>query len=115
MRPILVQVPSKLLFFAALALAAILFARDLINRQRVPGSKLGANPLLLIAAALAIVKFRSPTASFIPETGTFSLGAIKVVRHDMRLLAEAETTTANASIRITPALRLSLGDGVFMT
>jgi phosphatidylglycerol:prolipoprotein diacylglycerol transferase len=72
MRPILVQIPSKLLFFVALALAAVLFVRDLVNRQRVPGSRLGANPLLLVAAALAIVKFRSPTDSFIPETGTFS-------------------------------------------
>lgn len=37
-----------------------------------------------------------------------------VERHDMRLVAEAKTTTANASVRITPALRLSLGEGVFM-
>jgi phosphatidylglycerol---prolipoprotein diacylglyceryl transferase len=72
MRPILVQIPSKLLFFAALALAAVLFARDVVRRQRVPGSKLGANPILLVVAGLAIVKFRSPTASFIPESGTFS-------------------------------------------
>lgn len=72
MRPILVQIPSKLLFFAALALAAILFARDLINRRRVPGAKLGANPLLLVVGALALVKFRSPTASFIPEADTFA-------------------------------------------
>lgn len=72
MRPVLVQIPSKLLFFAALALAAVLFVRDLRARRRVPGAKLGANPLLLVVAALALVKFRSPTASFIPETGTFS-------------------------------------------
>lgn len=72
MRPILLQIPSKLLFFVALALAAALFLRDVVNRRRVPGTKLGANPLLLVAAALAIVKFRSPTASFIPESGTFS-------------------------------------------
>src|SRR5450432_1881490 len=72
MRPILVQIPSKLLFFIALALAAVLFARDLLNRRRVPGAKLGANPLLLVAGALAIVKYRSPTGSFIPEVGTFS-------------------------------------------
>ena len=72
MRPILVQIPSKLLFFIALALAVVLFARDLLNRRRVPGAKLGANPLLLVAGALALVKYRSPTASFIPEVGTFS-------------------------------------------
>jgi phosphatidylglycerol---prolipoprotein diacylglyceryl transferase len=72
MRPILVQIPSKVLFFLALALAVVLFTRDLIQRRRVPGSKLGANPILLVAGALAIVRFRSPTASFIPESGTFS-------------------------------------------
>jgi phosphatidylglycerol:prolipoprotein diacylglycerol transferase len=72
MRPILLQIPSKLLFFFALALAAALFIRDMRARRRAPGTKLGANPLLLVAAALALVKFRSPTDSFIPETGTFS-------------------------------------------
>ncbi|MEO5767038.1 MAG: prolipoprotein diacylglyceryl transferase [Polyangia bacterium] len=71
MRPILVQIPSKALFFAALVLAAALFVRDLINRRRA-GSKLGANPLLLVVGALALVKFRSPTASWIPESDTFS-------------------------------------------
>lgn len=73
MRPILVQIPSKVLFFVALAVAVLLFARDFLRRRRVPGSKLSANPLLLVVGALAIVRFRSPTASFIPETGTFSL------------------------------------------
>jgi phosphatidylglycerol:prolipoprotein diacylglycerol transferase len=72
MRPILVQIPSKLLFFVALGVAIVLFARDMIRRRRVPGSKLGANPIVLVVAALAIVKFRSPTASFIPEVDTFS-------------------------------------------
>lgn len=72
MRPILVQIPSKLLFVVALALAAVLFARDLYRRRRDPRAKLGANPLLLLGGALALVKFRSPTASFIPESGTFA-------------------------------------------
>ncbi len=72
MRPILVQIPSKLLFFVALAVAVFLFARDMIRRRRAPGTKLTANPILLVVGALAIVKFRSPTGSFIPESGTFS-------------------------------------------
>src|SRR5262245_36840619 len=73
MRPILVEIPSKFLFGVALALALGLFIRDLIQRRRVPGSRMTANPILLVVAALAIVKFRSPTASFIPESGTFSV------------------------------------------
>jgi len=72
MRPILVSIPSKVLFFVAIGLAAALFARDLLRRRNAPGSPLSLNPLLLVAGALALVRFRSPTASFIPEAGTFS-------------------------------------------
>ena len=72
MRPILVQIPSKLLFFLALAVAVGLLARDLWRRRSEPDAKLTANPILLVAGALALVRFRSPTASFIPEAGTFS-------------------------------------------
>lgn len=72
MRPILVQIPSKALFFLALAVAVALLVRDLLRRRKDPSSKLTLNPVLLVVAALALVKFRSPTASFIPETGTFS-------------------------------------------
>src|SRR4051812_25044712 len=72
MRPILVSIPSKVLFFVAIGLAAALFARDLLRRRNAPGSPLSLNPLLLVAGALALVRFRSPTASFIPEAGAFS-------------------------------------------
>ena len=72
MRPILVSIPSRPLFFIALALAALLFGRDLLRRRRAPGSPLSANPLILLAGALALVRYRSATGSFIPEAGTFS-------------------------------------------
>src|SRR5881394_3365910 len=72
MRPILVSIPSRPLFFIALALAAALFIRDLLRRRSSPGSQLSANPLILVAGALALVRYRSPTASFIPEAGTFT-------------------------------------------
>lgn len=72
MRPILVQIPSKALFFIALVAAAALFARDLIRRRQQPGAKLSLNPLLLVFGALALAKFRSPTNSFVPESGMFS-------------------------------------------
>lgn len=71
MRPILVEIPSKLLFGLALLLAAALFVRDLW-RKRARGGRLGTTPILLVAGALAVVKFRSPTASFIPGISTFS-------------------------------------------
>lgn len=72
MRPILVSIPSKPLFFIALAIAAFMFGRDLLRRRREAGARFSANPLILVAAALALVRFRSPTASFVPEGGTFS-------------------------------------------
>jgi phosphatidylglycerol:prolipoprotein diacylglycerol transferase len=71
MRPVLVSLPSKLLFFIALAAAAVVFARDLLRRRR-SGAPLTANPLLLVAASLALVRFFSPTASFVPDTQTFA-------------------------------------------
>ena len=71
MRPVLVSLPSKVLFFIALAAAAVLFARDLIRKRR-EGASLTANPLLLVAAALALVRFFSPTASFVPDSQTFA-------------------------------------------
>jgi len=66
MRPILVQIPSKLLFFVALGLAAVLLARDLWRRRANPGRRIALTPLYLVAGALAIARFRSPAASLIP-------------------------------------------------
>src|SRR3569833_1580606 len=71
MRPILVSLPSKVLFFIALAAAAVLFGRDQFRKRR-DGASLTANPLLLVAAALARVRFFSPTASFVPDSQTFA-------------------------------------------
>ena len=72
MRPILFSIPSKLLFFAVLAVALGWFVRDWFRRSRVPGTSLSANPLLLLVGALVLLRFRSATASFIPEADTFA-------------------------------------------
>ena len=71
MRPVLISLPSKIFFFIALAAAAVVFGRDLLRRRR-EGTGLTANPLLLVAAALALVRFFSPTGSFVPDSETFS-------------------------------------------
>src|SRR3569833_844190 len=71
MRPILVSLPSKVLFFFVLAAAAVLFGRDLFRKRR-DGASLTANPRLLVAAALALVRIFSPTASFVPDCQTFA-------------------------------------------
>jgi len=71
MRPVLISLPSKILFFIALAAAAVVFGRDLLRRRR-EGTGLTANPLLLVGGARALVRFFSPTGSFVPDSETFS-------------------------------------------
>jgi prolipoprotein diacylglyceryl transferase len=72
MRPILVQVPSKLLFVVLLVTAAALLARDLLRRRRVPAARMSLTPLLLAVGALVLMRYRSPIGSFVPEVGMFS-------------------------------------------
>jgi prolipoprotein diacylglyceryl transferase len=69
MRPILVNIPAKLLFAMLLAAAAVLFGRDLIRRrkQRVPWS---STPFYLLAFAWVLMGWK--TEHWIPGAGTFS-------------------------------------------
>jgi phosphatidylglycerol---prolipoprotein diacylglyceryl transferase len=59
MRPILVQIPSKLLFAAALVLAAASFVRDLWKRRSDPKHPLSSTPLYLLAGAEILVGLKS--------------------------------------------------------
>jgi phosphatidylglycerol:prolipoprotein diacylglycerol transferase len=62
MRPILVNIPSKLLFAVALVLAAAAFARDLWKRRQHPGDPkpaLSATPLYLLAGAEILIGLKS--------------------------------------------------------
>ncbi|HVV15762.1 MAG TPA: prolipoprotein diacylglyceryl transferase [Polyangia bacterium] len=59
MRPILVQIPSKLLFAAALVLAVAALARDLWLRRRDPKHELSSTPLYLLAGAEILVGLKS--------------------------------------------------------
>jgi prolipoprotein diacylglyceryl transferase len=72
MRPILIAIPSKALFFLALVAAAVWFGWDVVRRRRTPGATFSLNPLFLVVGSLFLVRFFSPTANFIPESGTFS-------------------------------------------
>src|ERR1700722_2386357 len=56
MRPILVNIPSKLLFFVALAGALVGFVRELIQRRADPKKPipLSSTPLYFLGGALAI-------------------------------------------------------------
>jgi prolipoprotein diacylglyceryl transferase len=73
MRPILVQIPSKLLFFVALGLAGLFLVRGLLRRRKDPRAPIGITPLYLVAGALVVLRLRSPAASLIPTSGVFAL------------------------------------------
>jgi phosphatidylglycerol---prolipoprotein diacylglyceryl transferase len=70
MRPILVNVPAKLLFALLLLAAGALFLRDLIRRRRDPSIPFGSTPLYLLAGAEVLIGLK--TSSWIPGTDTFS-------------------------------------------
>src|SRR5260221_3897806 len=59
MRPVLVNIPSKLLFAAALVLAAVVFARDVWRRRRDPNAELTSTPLYLLAGAEILIGLKS--------------------------------------------------------
>jgi phosphatidylglycerol:prolipoprotein diacylglycerol transferase len=59
MRPILVNIPSKLLFAVALVLAAAAFARDLWKRRQDPKRPLSGTPLYLLVGAEILIGLKS--------------------------------------------------------
>src|SRR5262245_26400201 len=70
MRPILVNIPSKALFVAALVLAAAGFVRDLIRRRQDPSRPLSATPLYLLIGAVVLNGLKS--GSWIPSGEGFA-------------------------------------------
>lgn len=70
MRPILVNIPAKALFFVLLVLAAALFARDLIRRRKDRTLPFGSMPLYLLVGAELLVGLKSP--SWVPGTDMFA-------------------------------------------
>ena len=69
MHPILVQLPSKVLFVAALVLAVVSFVRNKVQRRRNPKAPASSTPLLLVAGAWALLGLRGGT--WIPNAGVF--------------------------------------------
>jgi prolipoprotein diacylglyceryl transferase len=67
MRPILVNIPAKLLFLAALVLALAGFARDMWRRRRNPGRPLSSTPLYLLLGAEILIGLKS--GSWMPTVG----------------------------------------------
>jgi prolipoprotein diacylglyceryl transferase len=69
MRPILVNVPAKLLFFAALLLAAGGLIRDLIRRRRDPTLPFSSTPIYLLIGAEVLIGLKS--GSWVPSLAGF--------------------------------------------
>jgi phosphatidylglycerol:prolipoprotein diacylglycerol transferase len=69
MHPILVQLPSKVLFVAALVLAVASFVRHQVQRRRNPKLPASSTPLLMVAGAWALLGLRGGT--WIPSAEAF--------------------------------------------
>src|SRR4051794_18244301 len=70
MRPILVNIPAKLLFAAALVLAAAAFVRDMLRRRQDPKYQLSSTPLYLLVGAEILLGLKS--GSWTPTGAGFS-------------------------------------------
>jgi phosphatidylglycerol:prolipoprotein diacylglycerol transferase len=70
MRPILVAIPSKLLFVVALVLGVVSLVRDLWQRRTDPKASLSSTPLYLLGGAVALMRFRGGT--FFPSHALFA-------------------------------------------
>jgi phosphatidylglycerol:prolipoprotein diacylglycerol transferase len=70
MRPILVNIPSKLLLALALALAVVSFVRDVIRRRRDPKLPRSSTPLYMLVGAELLIGFKS--GSWFPSGAGFA-------------------------------------------
>jgi phosphatidylglycerol---prolipoprotein diacylglyceryl transferase len=70
MRPILVAIPSKLLFVVALVLGVVTLVRDLLKRRADPSAPLSSTPLYLLGGAAALMAFRG--GSLMPTKALFA-------------------------------------------
>src|SRR5687767_7460605 len=62
MRPILVQIPSKLLFAAALVLMVATFVYDVVQRRKDPKRPTSSTPIYLLVGAFALMYLRGGSA-----------------------------------------------------
>jgi prolipoprotein diacylglyceryl transferase len=79
MRPVLVEIPSKLLFLVALVWAIVAFGFDFARRRRDPNSPRNSTPLLLLALALGLMGFRG--GGWIPSGELFTRPWLPVPIH----------------------------------
>jgi phosphatidylglycerol:prolipoprotein diacylglycerol transferase len=69
MIPVLVAIPSKLVFFVALVLGLVTLVRELWKKRGDPGATLSLNPILLLVVAVMIMGLRA--GSIVPTRALF--------------------------------------------
>ncbi len=79
MRPVLVQLPSKLLFVVAIVWAAVAFGLDIARRKKDPKAARSSTPLFLLVAAFALMGLRGQ--SWIPGVAVFKQPWLPVPIH----------------------------------
>ena len=70
MRPVLIELPSKLLFVVAVVWAVVSFVLDVRRRRKDPKAPRSSTPLMLLLGAVALMGLRGP--SFIPSPAAFA-------------------------------------------
>ena len=105
MHPILVQLPSKVLFVAALVLAVVSFVRNQVQRRRNPKVPASSTPLLLVAGAWALLGLRGGT--WIPSAGVFGKPWLPVP-----IFSYGVMLTTGLVVGWFLAMRLARNDGI---
>lgn len=105
MRPILLNIPAKLLFVAALVLAIAGVVRDLIRRRRDPTLPLSSTPLYLLIGAEILVKLK--TGSLI-----LSLAALRQPWTPVPIYSYGVMLGTSLMVGWLLAMRLAKQDGI---
>jgi phosphatidylglycerol---prolipoprotein diacylglyceryl transferase len=79
MRPVLVELPSKVLFFVAIVWAVVALALDFARRRKDPESPRSSTPLMLLLAAVALMGLRG--GAWIPRPAVFTQPWLPVPIH----------------------------------
>ncbi len=70
MRPVMINIPSKLLLVAAVVLAVVTFAVDFVRRRRDPKLPRSSTPLYMLIGAELLIGFKS--GSWFPSGAGFA-------------------------------------------
>jgi len=105
MYPILVKLPAKALFVAALVLAVVSFVRNKVQRRRDPKVPSTSTPLLLVAGAWALMGLRG--GAWVPSAAVFGRAWLAVPIYSYGVMLTTALVTGWFL-----AMRLARQDGI---